>query len=1573
MQKNIIGLLKRLAQQGVHLALNDLQQLVSQSSKEAMTPSLGQQIRDNRDAIIECLRAQRAFIKPIVPQHLSVGPLSSSQSGLWFIEQYEQDSHLYNMPVFFRLTGELDVAALEFAFDALIARHASLRTRFQRSAEGRGEQEILPHTGFHLARENLSSLEPQAREDRVAQHVREEIERPFDITSGQLTRVTLLELGEREHVLMINQHHIISDGWSVKNMFADLKTAFLAYQNREPLNWSLQNVGEAGKTRQTQPKKRSLRSVNEYSEAVFNDVLPTQLAVQGPVRWDEPALTYIDYALWFNSPLFRDYHEQFKPFWVERLAGIPEVHSLPLDKARPAQPASGGEVVFSTIDNTLWGRFKGLCQQHNTSAFIGLHALFALLLARHSGERDIVIGTPLAYRERADIEPLVGFFVNTLVLRTQLPEQQRFVDYLQQCRTDDLEAFDHQLYRFEALSEALGMDRHTAINPIFQIMLVYQARVDFNDLIPGCDAVEETSPVLPAKTDISVKVTELVDSVRVDWLYATALFDRSSIEGYASRLLNLLKAVVDAPEQDIWQLPMHDPLLLEQTAERLSALPANFPERLTALSLFSDMARLYPNRPALQQGEGYVSYAELDARANRLAHWLQAQGSAPGDLIGVLARRENAFTVALVACWKVGAAYVPLDPSYPQQRLSYIMRDAELELVIGQGSTPFELEPTQRWVDLASQEIQAQLDAQPPTAPPLEHDPQQLAQVIYTSGSTGMPKGVMIEHGSLVNLLLDHGRRLDVAPGDRMLDCMSLSFDAGNMCALVPLVHGACLLWADPGEGLLDEIERTETTQMIFPTALLATLPERPLPAMKAVGFGGEACPSAIPQRWASQFRLIDMYGPTEATVTALTKTLTASTRLTIGRPIDGMQAVILDRHGAVCPTGVPGELCLAGLGLARGYLNQPERTAEAFREHDIAGVKVRLYHTGDRARLLASGEYEYLGRLDAQIKLRGYRIEPGEIEAQLQASCAGLQEVKVIVAGQGARQALVAYATVTAGEPKPEPDAVLQAAAHRLPEYMVPKRLIILDRMPLTANGKLDQGLLPTVELGDAEQMVPPAGDLERQVLEIWQGVLEQPLGVESDFFRLGGDSILSIQLATRLRDAGYPCSVKEVFEAKTVRRLCRVLEKPRETQMIRAEQGLLAGDFPLQPIQQWFFDQPFAQPQHWNQGVVLSLPTEVSQLQLMDYMRQLLAQHDALRLVVMPSGQCYREFLPLPEPAWLDAAELGESGLQHALTELQSRFDAASARTLAWAVIENLPNGQRGLFIAFHHMVIDAVSWRILIEDLQRLARGDALPDKTSSYRQWGEGLGAYAVRAEAQLPYWREQVGAMGEASGNQRFPLDWSSSEQSEPQLLQLDEAATRRLTQNTTKRFNVDVRELLLAALTRTLVELGLGEQQCIMLEGHGREPIDAGLDVSRTVGWFTSMFPVRVHNQADWPALVLHAADQLRQVPDKGVGYLPLRSNPVLRESLPLPAVALNYLGSYQGGTGEWQALPLPPGNPSVAGNLSAELISLHGGVFDGLLTLRQIGSLRSDLSTRLLQLLRANLQSLAALGGEPL
>ncbi|WP_429169581.1 amonabactin biosynthesis non-ribosomal peptide synthetase AmoG [Aeromonas rivipollensis] len=1511
---NMILLLKQLERQGVKLALNDKDQLISQSSKEAVTPAIGATIKAHKDELVRCLAARVAFEAPIEVQGALSGPLSSSQSGLWFIEQYEEASHLYNMPVYFRVSGELDTAALEFAFDHLFARHPSMRTRFVKDEAGRGAQEILPHTPFKLQIEDVSEQPAAEREAYVARRVREEIGRPFSLTQGDLSRVNLIRLGTHEHVLLITQHHIISDGWSVKNMFADLKRAFLAHQNRESL------------------------SVPE---------LP---------------LTYLDYARWFNSPRFLDYHAEFKPFWVDRLSGSPEVHGLPLDKPRPAHQASGGELVFSTIDNGLWESFKRLCQRHSTSNFIGLHALFALLMVRQSGEKEVVIGTPLAYRERHEIESLVGFFVNTLVLRTRLEGRPSFVDYLQQCREEDLAAFDHQLYRFEALAEAIGADRTTAINPIFQIMLVYQAKVDFNDLIPGCQLVEETSPVLPAKTDISVKVTELMDSVRVDWLFATALFERETIQAYADRLLHLMRAVVAAPETDIWQLPLEAGTDQAALAAELASLPRDYPSRDTLLCHIERRAAQFPDSLAVSDGEGALIYGELEARANRLAHWLLARGVTPGSAIGIQAKRDVAFVVALLACWKAGAAYVPLDPAYPAERLAHILSDASIGLVLG-GEPDARLAEAIKGTDAGYHGLhRLALDGLPTSTPAIPRDAAMLAQIIYTSGSTGLPKGVMVEQGSLVNLMADHGDRIALDQDGAMFNCMSLSFDAGNMTTLLPLYCGAALHFGEPGEGVIGAAIARGASHMILPTALLANLlPPTDLGSLKAIGFGGEACPSSLVERWGERVALFNMYGPTECTVTALCARLVPGQPITIGQPISNLKALILDEGGNLCPVGVPGELCLSGLGLARGYLNLPERTQETFIELALDGRTHRLYRTGDRALKRRDGKVQYLGRIDEQIKLRGYRIEPGEIETQVAALCPAIRQIKVVV--QEGR--LLAYACLHEGASEPDGEALLQWAGECLPEYMVPVRLCWLPEMPLTPNGKLDLRRLPAIDWQESKS--EPQSELEQTVLAIWQGVLKQPLGVEDDFFRLGGDSILSIQLTTRLRDAGLHCSVKDVFEAKTVRRLCRQLGQQQAVSH-QTEQGNLVGEFPLHPIQHWFFEQGFAKPGHWNQGVILRLPAGIDDDTLAGWLTTLRQHHDALRLAVTPTGQRYLAELALPPLPTLDAGTLGGAELQARLTELQGDLDPASGHTLAWARLRNLAiEGEadpvEGLFLAFHHLVIDAVSWRILAEDLARVSRGEPLPAKGSSYRQWGEGLAAYALREEDQLAFWLAQ----GEGSQQGLLEAERAEDGRAAASLLQLDKETTARLIDPANQAYFTRVPDLLLAALTRTLSELGYGNRHCVMLEGHGREAIDAELDVSRTLGWFTSTYPLALADEPEWDALVCATKERLRAVPDKGVGFNALRLHHPRGQELPQALIVFNYLGvSHQGVASQaWQPLPMAPGSPSSPDNLPRELVSLHGGVYDGRLTLRQVGALNQLASDALMTRLAANIEAL--------
>ncbi|MDV5171354.1 non-ribosomal peptide synthetase [Photobacterium rosenbergii] len=1521
--KDIITLLTTLEQQGVKLALNDKGQLVSQCNKQAMTPAIGQQIRTHKEDIVRCLMARKAYEAPIPALKASEGPLSFSQSGLWFIEQYEDNSHLYNMPVHFRLTGLLDVAALEYAFSVLVEKHASLRTRFIRNAAGKGEQHIVGKMELEVKHHDLSHLAKAEREQALLGMLERDIYQSFDLEQGGLTRVELVRLGEEEHLLMLTQHHIISDGWSVKNMFADFKQAFLDFQNNQP-----------------------------------RDVEPTRI-------------NYIDYAHWLNSPAFRDYHDEFKPFWIDRLKGIPEVHALPLDKPRPASHDNDGALVFSHISLPTWQAFQRLCQGQSTSYFIGLHAIFSLLMARLGDEPDVVIGTPLAYRERPDIEDVVGFFVNTIVLRTQLDTSQSFVEYLRYCREQDLAAFDHQLFRFEALSEAIGADRTTALNPIFQIMLVYQAKVDFNDLIPGCGAVEEPTPVLPAKTDLSLKVTELVDGVRLEWLYSKGVFEHETVARFAEMFLNLFEAVLASPDCNAMALPLCKKDAFEPLGKSLAALPQDYPPNVLIHHRISEYANHYPDHTAVQlegdNGFTTLTYGELERAANQLAHWLVANmGSA--SFVGIAACRKPLFVISALAAWKAGKAYVPLDPAYPTSRLAHMCDDAGLGCILTPDGEFAALHPALDGViDYSDHRFQTQLANSADNCPAQgEYSPAELAYVIYTSGSTGLPKGVEIEHGAFANVLQDHQQRLSLQPDSRMLNPMSLAFDAGNMTALLPLFSGSTLCFAEPNDRLLEQAEALQASHMICSTALFSALEPRPLRFLKTVAIGGEACPEHLAESWASELQLFNMYGPTECSVTALVKTLETGQSVTIGKPVDNIQAMIVDSHGQLCPVGVPGELYLTGIGLARGYLNQPELTAKAFVECELAGHKRRCYRTGDKARWLNNGEVEYLGRLDQQVKLRGYRIELKEIENQLAELADGLTQIRVIVAGEGARRQLVAYATSKPGVTI-DPIGVLSQASQLLPEYMVPAALILIDELPLTVNGKLDIERLPAFEQAAVGEV--PENQMEADMLAVWRDVLNTDLGVEDDFFRLGGDSILSIQLNTRLRDAGFDCSVKDVFEAKTVRRLCRHLHATQDqVRQISAEQGLLSGEFDWHPIQHWFEQQPFRCPEHWNQAVVLQIPDlDVAELEAM--MSQLLSHHDALRLLVgdgETASQRYLDTVELPPLIQLDASVLDEQELHHALTQLQSGFDLHHGPVMAWAKISNLEvegKQQTGLFLAFHHWGVDAVSWRIMAQDLARLASGRPLAEKATSYRQWGEALKRYAEDNHGQLAYWKAMASSSDNHLPAQQVNYGAGGEVQSSYAMLQLTPELTTRLVETANKAFDTEVRELLLVALAATLSDMGWGSRQTIMLEGHGREAIYDELDVSQTVGWFTSIFPSTVDCRGTLSDTIRQTKEQLRAIPDNGIGFNALRCHHPQGDSLALSPVVLNYLGRQTQEPGMWRPLPVVPGQLSSPLNPAAELISLHGGINGSTLTLRQIGVLEQALSEQLMAALKAKIE----------
>ncbi|WP_045855524.1 non-ribosomal peptide synthetase [Teredinibacter purpureus] len=1509
----VIALLSNFERRGIKLALNEKDQLVSHARKTLMTKDVVETITIEKDRIVTCLKAKKAFDQPIIASSENHSVLSSSQSGLWFIEQYETNSVLYNMPVHFRLFGDINEDALQFALTCIQAKHGSLRTRFYKDRQGVGYQQLTDDSSLVVAKTDLSRLDNRARKAALNDLLQKTVTEPFDLEVGQLTRVQLVMLGEQEAVLMLTQHHIVSDGWSIKTLFSDIKLAYSAYQNNQP-----------------------------------NPLKPT-------------ALTYLDYARWFNTPAFLDYHQQFETFWADRLQSMPDIHSVPLDKPRPASADTTGELVTSHLDAELWARFNQFCRRSNASSFIGLHAVFSLLLARLSGEHDIVIGSPLAYRERAEIEEVVGFFVNTIVLRTVLPSQQAFADYLSNVREQDLEAFDHQLYRFESLSELIGADRTTAVNPLFQIMLVYQARVDFNDLIPGCGAVEEHSNLLPAKTDLSVKATELASGVRLDWLYCTALWETETVQQYSVYFERLLRSVVQRPEQDIWAIPLYAQQTEQTTEKMLLALPQTYTG-----TLCPDRILLQPpaSIAVIEVGER-ICYSALNARANQLAHKLIALGAKQGDGIGLVADRSASFVIGMLAIWRVGGATVPLDRHAPAPRLTQMCADAGIALCVGEKLAGLAKKiPFMIGVDVAIENFWPSLEGFPVVPPVIDISASDLAYIIFTSGSSGTPKGVMVEHGALANLMDDHAARFSIDSRSRMFNCMSLTFDAGNMTTLLPLCVGSELVFGDPQVDLQQQLLNSEATHTVLAVALLASLEAFDAPHLRVVGFGGEACPPIVVERWASRVTLINCYGPTEFTVTALAAELVAGEPITIGQSVNNTHALILDKNLNLCAPGIAGELCLVGLGIARGYVNRDDLTEKAFIDWSFgSGHRVRLYRTGDKARVRNNGDVEFMGRLDEQIKLRGYRIEPGEIEACLLKCSPAIAMAKVLLGGELSRaQQLLAYVSLHPNHAAPNADTLLLTLGRQLPEYMVPAQLVFLPEMPFTANGKIDVAALPEVDCNAAE-VTGPGTALESQVLSVWQSIMPGAYGVEDDFFRLGGDSILSIQLTSRLQKEGLRCTVKDVFEAKTVRRLCLTLDNDRAAPELLREEGILDGEFLAHPIQQWFWEQPFDKPHHWNQAALLALPETLTAAQLPEMLKTLMDYHDSLRSVFSRNVQRYQQQAMVPALVQLKGS-MGVAGVHHALTELHASLNPECGHNIAWALIEGHGTLPRCLFLAIHHLAIDAVSWRIISEDFASLFRHEVLPTKGTSYRQWGQALVQYAEKNAGQWSLWEAQTAGVDFSNLDKMAAIDGKASHS----LLTLSREETARL-QSANAAFNTETNELLMAALAMSMQTLMPGQDSVITLEGHGREFIDETLDISRTLGWFTSSFPVRIGcDPATWATIICEAKERFRQMPDKGIGFNALRYHHPQGQALSASPVVLNYLG-VQSASGEnpppWSPVEGPLGESISEQNRPSEILSVHGGIANGELNLRQVGRMAQVSSDAFMAQLHADLCAL--------
>jgi amino acid adenylation domain-containing protein/non-ribosomal peptide synthase protein (TIGR01720 family) len=1457
--------------------------------------------------------------------------LSYSQERQWFLWQLEPDSAAYHVPSALRLKGPLDLGALQRSFDTLVARHESLRTHLRQDGE-RPVQVIRAQAAVEIVQADVAQAELKAR-------VEGDIARPFDLEQGPLLRVSLLCLAEDEHVLVMVLHHIVSDGWSMQVMVDELVQLYAAYSQGQTLQ------------------------------------LPAM-----PIQ-------YVDYALWQRQWMDAGEKERQLEYWLALLGGEQPVLELPFDHQRPAVQSHRGARLEVALEPSLVADLKALAQREGVTLFMLLLASFQTLLHRYSGQEDIRVGVPIANRNRVETERLIGFFVNTQVLKADIDGQMTVAQLLQQVKQRALEAQAHQDLPFEQLVDALQPERSLSHNPLFQVMFNHQAQARLSSVERQPSALRVEGLEWDSQTahfDLDMDINESEQEIWASLGYATDLFNASTIERMARHWQNLLRAMVADQRQSIGQLNLLDADEQQQILQLWDRTDSGFSAQRLVHELVADRARENPAAVAVIFGDQQLSYGELESRANRLARALIARGVGPEVRVAIAMPRSAEIMVAFLAVLKAGGVYVPLDVEYPRDRLLYMMQDSRAKLLLTHTAVQQQL-PIPDGLDSLAVDCSEDWAGQDDSAPNVALDGDNLAYVIYTSGSTGMPKGVAVSHGPLVAHIIATGERYEMTAADCELHFMSFAFDGSHEGWMHPLINGARVLIRDDSlwlpEHTYAQMHRHGVTVGVFPPVYLQQLAEHAErdgnpPAVRVYCFGGDAvAQSSYDLAWRAlrPTYLFNGYGPTETVVTPLLWKARkgdpcGAAYAPIGELLGNRSGYVLDAQLNLQPIGVAGELYLGGEGVARGYLERPALTAERFVPDPFGKPGSRAYRSGDLTRGRADGVVDYLGRVDHQVKIRGFRIELGEIEARLREQDSVREAVVVAQEGPSGKQ-LVAYIValnpVVANDPTAQTqcrESLRQALKRRLPDYMVPAHLLFLEQMPLTPNGKLDRKGLPQPDASLLQQeYVAPQSELEQQIAAIWAEVLRLPqVGLNDNFFELGGDSIISIQVVSRARQAGIRFTPKDLFQHQTVQSLAAVARQGAEGLSI--DQSALSGELLLLPIQQAFFEDEIAERHHWNQSVVLQPHERLDASSLTQALQTLVVHHDALRsrfvretsgwrAAYRPAEQHQADLL-LWQATVRDAEEL--AGLAD---EAQRSLDLSEGPLLR-AVLAELADGSQRLLLVIHHLVVDGVSWRILLEDLQsayrQVARGAApvLPAKTSSIRAWAQRLQTHA-QGEAlsrELAWWQEQLqGAPVDLPCND--PQASLSNRHALSVTTHLDQAFTRKLLQDAPAAYRTQINDLLLTALARVIVRWTGHDSTLIRLEGHGREDLFDDVDLTRTVGWFTSLYPVKLMPAATLADSLKGIKEQLRAIPDKGIGFGALRylSSPQIREALgqlPRPRITFNYLGQFDGSFdgGQEQGLFAPSGEAGGADQspdaLLGNWLEINGQVYGGELNL---------------------------------
>jgi len=1506
---NAAEFLQHLEAKGIQLWLEG-EKIRCRAPRNVLTQALFAQIQQYKSDFIQLLQKR---------DNSKIYPLSHGQKALWFIQQLAPENYAYNMMYALRLTDSLDLNALQQAVHALVQRHPILRTTYTQQDNEPVQQVHDDLSGY------FDVIDATANDQDWHSWASEEADRPFDLEQGPILRISLRcqnkNRGKPEFILLFVIHHIAADLVSLQVLLDELKMLYKVFRQKMPL----------------------------------------------PPR--STHYTYRDYVTWERNYL-RENGSRLSNYWLEQLSGELPLLDLPTDHPRPAIQTYSGDEYFFDIDPTLSRALRALARANNMTLYMTLLGAFQVLLHRYTGLDDILIGTPVDNRSQTEFARVIGYYVNPVALRVDLSGNPTFREFLQRVRQMMLGAVEHQAYPFPLLVETLQPVRDPSRAPICQVQFVWDRMAE--PTFGQDDFVTETLLFgqRGAAFDLTLTIFDMdeasrnsVRTLKGGLRYNRDLFDAGTIEHMAAHFNVLLRAITAEPETPVQQLPLLTERERHQLLVEWNNTAADYPADKCLHQLFEKQVEHTPDATAVIFADQQLTYRELNAHANQLAHHLIAQGVGPDVLVGLCVERSIEMVVGLLGILKAGGAYVPLDPNYPAERLAFMLEDTQVQLTLTQAKYRSGLTALSKQIVLDLNSDGASFAYMSAENPAIEVKPTNLAYVIYTSGSTGKPKGVMITHQALCNHMFWIQQTFEITSADKVLQKTPFSFDASVWEFYAPLLVGGQLVIARPF-GHQDSIYMAQILQsekitilQLVPTQLRMLVEVgafKQCDSLRHLFCGGEPLPIELVRQFKSLNRaeVTNLYGPTEACIDAIFWTVKDKTEIIlIGRPVSNLQAYILDEDLQPVPIGVAGELHIGGVQVARGYLNRPKLTAERFIDNPFG--RGRLYKTGDLCRYLPNGDIEFLGRIDFQVKIRGFRIELGEIEVVLNQHPAVREAVVLAREDQPNQKRLVAYVVRPADSVSlsPQPATLRAYLLEKLPDYMVPSAFVTLEAMPLTPNGKLNRRALPAPDataLAIRTAFVAPQTSTEMAIANIWSEVLGvEKVGIHDNFFELGGDSIISLQVISRAQSMGLHMTPQDIFQAQTVSELAQVVEMgDSEKKEVQAEQGLLKGEVPLLPIQHHFFAQQRINPHYYSQYTITKNERIIESEVLCEALAYLVQQHDALRLCFTSTDEGWQQrYAEMPggvathRDVWLakigscvqevDISDLSPDEQQQILAETNRTLQASLdiTRWPIWRVVvfKNSRNQSSHLLFIIHHLVVDIVSWHILIPDLWTIydqlisQKPIQLPPKSSSLQAWSNWLqkAAYSDAFLAELDYWRGNTDR-----SIPTLPIDNLEGEgqdtvaSADIVTCALSVTETRILLQDVLSVYQTQINDLLLTALVQSFAAWTGNQTLYIDLEGHGREALSETIDHTRTVGWFTALFPLyltlnipkRKDTQFEGTQIgdaIKSIKEQLRKIPQHGIGagllrYLNTETAPLLA-TLPDAEVRFNYGSRFQG------------------------------------------------------------------------